>query len=40
MGASEAVAVAARRELGAAFEGELIGPGDAGYDEARSCSTR
>ena len=26
---------AARRELGAGFEGELIGPDDASYDEAR-----
>jgi hypothetical protein len=27
---------AARRELGAGFEGELIGPGDGNYDEARA----
>jgi FAD binding domain/Berberine and berberine like len=27
---------AARQELGASFEGELIGPGDASYDEARA----
>ena len=31
---------AARQELSASFEGELIGPEDAGYDEARTCSTR
>src|ERR671916_1232113 len=29
------VADAARRELGASFEGELIGPDDAAYDERR-----
>ena len=28
------------RELGAEFEGELIGPDDAGYDEARSAVQR
>ena len=29
-------ATAARQELGASFAGELIGPDDAGYDEART----
>jgi FAD binding domain len=36
MSATEAAADAARRELGAEFEGELVGPGDSGYDEARA----
>ena len=36
MSTSEAAAVAARRELGATFEGELIGPDDTTYDEART----
>ena len=36
MSTAETPAVAARRELGAAFEGELIGPDDASYDEARA----
>jgi hypothetical protein len=36
MSTTEATADAARRELGAAFEGELIGPGDASYDESRA----
>jgi FAD/FMN-containing dehydrogenase len=35
MGTTEA-ADAARQELGAEFEGELVGPGDSGYDEARA----
>src|SRR4029450_6987392 len=30
------VASAARQELGASFGGELIGPDDPGYDEART----
>jgi FAD/FMN-containing dehydrogenase len=34
MGTTKA-ADAARQELGAEFEGELVGPGDSGYDEAR-----
>ena len=29
-------AEAARRELGSAFEGDLIGPADGAYDEARA----
>jgi FAD/FMN-containing dehydrogenase len=36
MSTAESPAVAARRELGAEFEGELIGPGDASYAEARA----
>ena len=36
MSAAESSADAARRELGTEFEGELIGPGDASYDEARA----
>jgi FAD/FMN-containing dehydrogenase len=36
MGTAEAPAVAVRRELGGEFEGELIEPGDASYDEARA----
>jgi FAD/FMN-containing dehydrogenase len=36
MSTAESPVVAARRELGAEFEGELIGPGDASYDEARA----
>ncbi len=36
MSAKEAVAAAARSELGADFGGELIGPGDSSYDEARA----
>jgi hypothetical protein len=35
MSATGAVVDAARREFGAEFEGELVGPGDSGYDEAR-----
>ena len=36
MSTTETAAKAARRELGAEFEGELIGPGDLSYDEARA----
>ncbi len=36
MSTAETSVVAARRELGPEFEGELIGPGDASYDEARA----
>src|SRR5207249_10896388 len=36
MSTTEAAAAAARRELSAEFEGELVGPGDSGYDEARA----
>jgi len=36
MSTAEPSAEAARRELGTEFEGELIGPGDASYDEARA----
>ena len=36
MGTAETPAVAARSELGASFGGELIGPDDASYDEARA----
>jgi hypothetical protein len=36
MSTAETSAKAARRELGTEFEGELIGPGDASYDEARA----
>jgi FAD/FMN-containing dehydrogenase len=36
MSTTEAVSDAARRELGAEFEGELVGSRDAGYDEARA----
>ena len=36
MNSTEAAADAARREFGAEFEGELIGPGDSSYDEARA----
>ena len=36
MGTTEAAAITARRELGAGFDGELIGPDDASYDEARA----
>jgi FAD binding domain-containing protein/berberine-like enzyme len=36
MSTAETPAVAARRELGAAFEGELIGPEDASYAESRA----
>jgi FAD/FMN-containing dehydrogenase len=36
MSANGTAAVAARQELGAGFHGELIGPEDPGYDEARA----
>ena len=36
MGTAETPAAAARSELGASFGGELIGPDDATYDEARA----
>jgi hypothetical protein len=36
MSAMDAVADAGRAELGGGFDGELIGPADAGYDEARA----
>jgi FAD binding domain/Berberine and berberine like len=36
MSTTEAAADAARRELGTEFEGEMIGPADASYDEARA----
>ena len=36
MSTTEAAGVAARRELGAGFEGKLVGPEDPGYDEARA----
>src|SRR5437016_1745452 len=36
MSTTETSAVAARRELGTEFAGELIGPDDASYDESRA----
>jgi FAD/FMN-containing dehydrogenase len=36
MSTTAATAEAARSELGSQFEGELIGPGDSSYDEARA----
>ena len=36
MSTNGTAAESARRELGGAFEGELIGPEDAQYDEARA----
>ena len=36
MGTAETPAAAARSELGASFGGELIGPDDPTYDEARA----
>ena len=36
MSTTASAAEAARRELGDAFKGELIGPDDSGYDAARA----
>jgi hypothetical protein len=40
MSAAGNVSKAAQHELGVDFEGELIGPADTTYDEARALFTR